>query len=65
MKNGNINIFKLIYQPDEKNEKKVKIFDAVFIYKNIDKCKIIYRNKKYELKEYFEDIDINYNHKDL
>ena len=27
-------------------------------------CKIIYKNKEYELKEYFEDIDNNYNQKD-
>ena len=42
--------------------KKLKIIDKQFIKKNRTICKIIYRNKLYELKEYFEDIDINYNH---
>ena len=54
-----------IYQPDEKNDKKVKILGRYFIKKNKDKAKILYKNKIYELKEYFEDIDENYNHKDL
>ena len=54
-----------IYKPDEKNDKKVKILGRNFIKKNKDKAKIIYKNKIYELKEYFEDIDTNYNHKDL
>ena len=34
-----------------------KILDKEFIKKNRNKCKIIYKNKLYELKEYFEDID--------
>ena len=55
----------LKYKPNEKNEEKMKILDSRFIIKNINNCKIIYKNKKYELKEYFEDIDINYSHKDL
>ena len=54
-----------IYKPDEDNDERVKILDRHFIKKNKDKAKIIYKNKIYELKEYFEDIDINYNHKDL
>ena len=53
------------YKPDENNDEKVKILDRYFIKKNKDKAKIIYKNKIYELKEYFEDIDTNYNHKDL
>ena len=53
------------YQPDKNNNKKVKIFDENFIKKNKNTCKIIYANKLLELKEYFEDIDTNYNHKDL
>ena len=57
--------YKVIYQPEITNEKKVKIFDAKFIKNNKDKCKIIYKNKLYELKENYEDIDTNYNHKDL
>ena len=53
------------YQPDEKNNKTVKILDEDFIKINKDKARIIYKNKIYELKEYFEDINENYNHKDL
>ena len=49
------------YNSNEKYKEKVKILDKEFIKNNKDKCKIIYKNKKYELKEYFEDIDINYN----
>ncbi len=29
--------------------------------KNKGKCEIIYKNKQFELKEYLEDIDKNYN----
>ena len=54
-----------IYKPNEKNDKRVKILDRNFIKKNKDKAKILYKNKIYELKEYFEDIDENYNQKDL
>ena len=54
-----------IYKQNENNEKRVKILDENFIKKNKDKAKILYKNKIYELKEYFEDIDTNYNHKDL
>ena len=68
MKFGNsakTNLFKIFYLPKENNEEKVRIFGGKFINNNKDKCKIIFNNKKYELKEYFEDIDNNYNHKDL
>ena len=53
------------YKPENDNEKNVKILDSNFINKNKTKCKIIYKNKIYELKEYFEDIDKNYKHNDL
>ena len=46
----------------EKN-KKLKILGQSFIINNKDKCKIIYKNKEYELQEYFEDIDNNYKNK--
>ena len=42
----------------------MKILDQSFIINNRDKCKIIYKNKEYELKENFEDIDNNDNQKD-
>ena len=59
-----INLFEAIYQPNENNNEKVKIFGREFIKKNKNKCKIIYKCKKKDLKEYLEDVDINYNHKD-
>ena len=70
MQYGNIKKKKIYYiiaycKPNEKNEERVKIFDNIFIRKNKNKCKIIYKSKIYELKEYFEDIDKDYNHKDL
>ena len=34
-----------------KNEKEIKIFDTDFIKNNKDKCKIIYEDKEYEIKE--------------
>ena len=46
------------------NKNKTKIFSDDFISINNDKCKIIYKNKEYELKEYFEDIDNNFINKE-
>ena len=57
----------LNYKPNndkEKNKEKVRIFGAKFINNNIYKCRILYKNKKYELKEFFEDIDPYYDRKD-
>ena len=53
------------YSPSfEKEKTKLRIFGKEFVNNNQDKCKIIYKDEKYELKEFFEDIDNNYNHKD-
>ena len=52
------------YKPDQNNEEKVKIIDKKFIKRNNNKCKLIYKNKIFELKECLEDIDTKYNHKD-
>ena len=53
------------YKTNENTKEKTKILGEKFIKRNKNKCKIIYKNKIYELKEYIEDIDI-YNHtKDL
>ena len=52
------------YKPNEKNENKVRIFGTNFINNNKEKCLIIYNEIEYQLKEYFEEIDDNYNHKD-
>jgi len=57
----------LYYLPceEEKIGKKLKIFGKTFVENNKDKCKIIYKEKEYELEEYFNNIDDNYNYKDL
>ena len=48
--------FKLYYS--RKNyEGKIRIFGRKFVENNKNKCKIIYKNKVLELKEYFEEID--------
>ena len=52
------------YKPNENIKETLKILFEKFISKNKNKCKIIYKNKIYEIKEYFEDIDIKYNYKD-
>ena len=45
----------------EKNFKgKLRIFGKIFVNNNKNNCKIIYKNKEYELKEYMEEIDKNY-----
>ena len=41
------------------NKKKIRIFGQDFVYNNIYKCKIIYKNKEYELNEYINNIDFN------
>ena len=43
---------------------KIKIFNKIFINNNIYKCKIVYDNKEYDLREYFEDINRKYNNED-
>ena len=47
----------IIYKTN--NEGKVKIFGETFVKNNKENCKIIYNNKKYEIKEYINDIDKN------
>ena len=61
LKDKNYNIFKCVYC---QNNNKVRIFGEKFVNKNKYKCKIIYKNQEYELKEYFEDIDNNYKNKE-
>ena len=62
LKDKNYNIFKCIYSP---NNNKVRILGEKFVKKNKYKCKIIYKNKAFELKEWLEDIDENYNHNEF
>ena len=49
---------------DEKDYKEdvIRIFGKKFVKHNKNKCKIIYNNKKFKLKEYLHEIDNNYNH---
>ena len=56
--------YELTYKPDINNKQKVRIFGKRFVRRNKIKCMIIYKNLQYELKEYFEDISLIYNHKD-
>ena len=44
----------------KKEEDEIRIFGSSFIINNKEKCKIIFKDKEYELKEYFEDIESNY-----
>ena len=45
-------------------KEKNRIFHLSFVNNNKNYCNIIYNGQKFELKEYFNDIDINYNHND-
>ena len=58
------NYIEIVYQPKDNNEDKIRLFGRNFINNNKDKCKIVYKRKTYELKEYLEDIDHKYNYKD-
>ena len=51
---------KLIYKLEEEEEE-IKILGKQFIEKNKNKCYIIYKNKKYELNEYFKVEEMNKN----
>ena len=59
------NCFEALYKPQTNNKENLRIFGKYFFNNNKDKCKIIYRNKEYELKEFFDEIDKDYNNKDL
>ena len=55
----------IIYDPRGNNNDIInRIFGTTFVNNNKDKCKIIYKYIEYELKDNFEDIDINYDYKD-
>ena len=61
MKNiENSTIIKLKYISNQNQGKKLRIFDGTFVKRNNMKYKIIYKSKKYVIKEYFEDIDKDY-----
>ena len=46
----------ITYEPSRNQKDKTKIFGEYFVKNNKDKCKILYKDKEYELKEFFEDI---------
>ena len=55
---------KIIYKDNKDGKDKLRLFGEDFISKNKDNCKIIYGEKEYDIKEYFEDIiGIDYEHK--
>ena len=49
----------------EYSEDILRLFGKKFVKKNKNKCRIIYENKKYRLKEYLEEIDNNYKNKNI
>jgi hypothetical protein len=51
------------YLDDEKEyyENVLRLFGKYFVNKNKNKCKMIYKNKKYKLHEHFEEIEGKYN----
>ena len=55
----------MVYETFPNITKKIKIFGENFVKNNKDKCKILYKNKEYELKKYFDEIDKTYNYKDI
>ena len=58
--------FKIILDNDkEYSEDILRIFGKIFVNNNKNKCKIIYENKKYKLKEYLEEIDCKYKNKNI
>ena len=57
-------IFKMIYQPNYTLKEQIRILGKYFVNNNKNKAKLIYKNKKYELKQLFSDIDKNYKNKD-
>ena len=67
----------IFYKPNEKIKEKLKgifsynrevnklrLFGKKFVERNKDKCKIVYGDKEHDLKQFFEEIENNYNHKD-
>ena len=65
-KNRNIENIEIdiIYKADDNNKDKIRLFGEKFVKTNKEKCKIIYKDKEYELTEYLEDIDSQHNYKE-
>ena len=52
--------FKLVYKLSNVGNEMTRIFGKDFVERNKNRAKIIFNNKEYPLKEYFEEIDKNY-----
>ena len=61
--NKNINEITMVYMLN--SNKKIQIFNSIFVEKNKSSCNIIYNDKKYELSEFFEIPKNDENNKDL
>ena len=57
LKYKTIDVNKNLEELNEINKDKIRIFGDKFIKRYMYKYKIIYKNKEYKLKEYFEDIE--------
>ena len=55
----------IIFKPILNNIDNTRILGKSFVEKNKDKCYIEYQGAIHDLKEYFEEIDNNYNHQDM
>ena len=55
----------IIFKPKQNNIENTRILGKSFVENNNDKCYIEYQGAIHDLKEYFEDIDNNYNHQDI
>ena len=52
------------YKPNNNNEK-LRIFGNKFVKNNLNKCKIIYKNIEYNICEYINEIDNEYDNTDI
>ncbi len=52
--------FKLVYKLSNVGNEMTRIFGKDFVERNKNRAKIIFINREYPLKEYFEEIDKNY-----
>ena len=55
---------KIYYKPIQNNGGFIKIFGEDFVEANKESCNILYKGKEYELTQYFQNIEKNYNNKD-
>ena len=59
----------ITYKPNKneenKSNNKIRIFGERFVMNNFDKCKIIYNENEYYLREYFQDMDEEYNNQNI